>query len=554
MNEPAKMVKTIRTIKGFIDWLEEVKGRFVLYRGLADAAWEVESSAYRRIKRSQGEAPPRVFQNYIEQLLNRAGLQGFKRRGGEELSELELLAKLQHNGAATCLIDFTENALVALWFVCREKPKKAGKVVAMATEESEEFSIVTYERLEKPIKEFLNQGKLWKWTPSGLSNRIVAQNSVFVFGEGKIEKERWHYEEIRVAASSKGEIREELKEKFGISEESLFSDFTGFALSNAHDRPYSDYTAMDYLSLGLAFRQRGDFEKAINAFDKALELAPEDMRICRNRGIAKRASGDISGAIADFDQAITLNPEYGEAYGGRGIAKRVSGDHQGAIADFDKVIELNPQSVLAYRNRGLTKRILGDHQDAIADFDKALDLNPQYAQAYVGRGIAKRASGDHQGAIADFNKALELNPRYASAYNHRGTAKYDSGDHQGAIVDLNRAIELNSQFVDAYYNRGLAKFRSGDFKDAIADFEQAISLNPKYVNAYVSRGFAKHELDDYQGAIADYDKAIELETQDAKVFYARGDAKRALGDEAGAQADFAKAQELDPSLEPPDPS
>ena len=168
MNEPAKMVKTIRTIKGFIDWLEEVKGRFVLYRGLADAAWEVESSAYRRIKRSQGEAPPRVFQNYIEQLLNRAGLQGFKRRGGEELSELELLAKLQHNGAATCLIDFTENALVALWFVCREKPKKAGKVVAMATEESEEFSIVTYERLEKPIKEFLNQGKLWKWTPERL--------------------------------------------------------------------------------------------------------------------------------------------------------------------------------------------------------------------------------------------------------------------------------------------------------------------------------------------------------------------------------------------------
>ena len=83
MNEPAKTVKTIRTVKDYIDWLDAVKGRLVLYRGLEDAAWEVESSAYRRIKRSQGEAPPRLFQNYIEQLLNRAGLQGFKRRGGK---------------------------------------------------------------------------------------------------------------------------------------------------------------------------------------------------------------------------------------------------------------------------------------------------------------------------------------------------------------------------------------------------------------------------------------------------------------------------------------
>ena len=226
MNEPAKTVKTIRTVKGYIDWLKQVQGRSVLYRGLADAAWEVESSAYRRIKRSEGEAPPRVFQNYIEQLLNRAGLQGFKRRRGEELSELELLAKLQHNGAATCLIDFTENALVALWFACQEESGKPGKVVAMETAESEDFSIVTYENLQDPIKEFLNQDKLWEWTPSNLGNRIVAQGSFFVFGEGKIEERR--YEEIRINRNSKQKIREELKEKFGISEESLFSDFTGF--------------------------------------------------------------------------------------------------------------------------------------------------------------------------------------------------------------------------------------------------------------------------------------------------------------------------------------
>ena len=176
--------------------------------------------AYRRIKPEGWKKRPPVFQNYIEQLLNRAGLQGFKRRGGEELSDLELLAELQHNGAATCLIDFTSKMLwLRFGSHVGKNPEKAGKVVAMATDESEDFSIVTYEDLKKPIKEFLNQGKLWKWTPSNLSNRIVAQGSFFVFGEGKIEERR--YEEIRInaeqqAKNSRG-IEREIRHLGGIS-------------------------------------------------------------------------------------------------------------------------------------------------------------------------------------------------------------------------------------------------------------------------------------------------------------------------------------------------
>jgi hypothetical protein len=36
----------------------------------------------------------------------------------EELSNLELLLELQHYGAATGLIDFSRDFLVALWFAC----------------------------------------------------------------------------------------------------------------------------------------------------------------------------------------------------------------------------------------------------------------------------------------------------------------------------------------------------------------------------------------------------------------------------------------------------
>ena len=193
------MSKPIETIEEFIAKTEKLEGRSLLYRGLADATWEVSASAYRRIKTSSEEAlpPPRIFQNYMKQLLDSAGLRGFRDRQGRSHSDLELLAELQHHGAATCLIDFTTNALVALWFACREELDKDGKVAAMATDNTESFSTVSYQDLERPIEEFLYKDKrLWKWEPSHLSNRIVAQQSIFVFGEGIIEER--HYEKMVV--------------------------------------------------------------------------------------------------------------------------------------------------------------------------------------------------------------------------------------------------------------------------------------------------------------------------------------------------------------------
>lgn len=142
MNEP------IISIEEFISWTEQLEGSFLLFRGLADASWEVSASAYRRIKTSPENVPaPSIFQNYMKQLLNNASLRGFREQQGKSLSDLELLATLQHHGAATCLIDFTSNPLVALWFACQEKPKQTGKVVAMSTDNIELFSTVSYQDL-----------------------------------------------------------------------------------------------------------------------------------------------------------------------------------------------------------------------------------------------------------------------------------------------------------------------------------------------------------------------------------------------------------------------
>ena len=472
------MSELISSVQEFIDWTGRLQGQFLLYRGLPDASWDVESSAYRRIRGENDiqQVPPKSFQNYIEQLLDRAKLQGFRVRYGKELHDLELLAELQHHGAATCLIDFTTNALTALWFACEDKADKPGKVVAMMTEDSEKFSEIDFKSLEKPIKDFLDQGKFWKWVPASLENsRVVAQQSVFVFGEGKVEEK--YYKKVDIDKDSKQEIKTELEKKFGIKEQHFFSDFTGFALSNAHNKPYN-YTVEDYFLLGLIFHQQAAYKKA----------------------------------IVNYSESISLDPYNTASYNNRGNSKSSLGNHQEAIKDYDKAIELDPQNATAHCNRGIAKADLGNNQEAIKDYDKAIELNPQFAKAYNNRGNAKNNLGNHEEAIKDLDKAIELDPHIAEAYNNRGNAKADLGNNQEAIKDYDKAIELNPQFAKAYNNRGTAKADLGNNQEAIKDYDKAIELNPQYANAYRNRGISQRALGNEEGAEEDLAKAEELDS------------------------------------------
>ncbi|MCY4410198.1 MAG: tetratricopeptide repeat protein, partial [Caldilineaceae bacterium] len=534
------MAEPIKSVDEFIAWTKGLQGRMILYRGLANEEWEVESSANRRIRKSEEmsyETVPEItFQNYIYNLLDEASLQGFRERQGRSLSDLELLAELQHYGAATCLIDFTTNALIALWFACQEERGQPSKVVAMATDSIERFSSIRYEDLEKSIKVFLNQGMLWKWEPSGLNNRIVAQQSVFVFGEGRIEES--YYEEITVTAACKRDIVETLEESFGIRTPKLFNDLSGFARHNAHDQPYEKFSAEDLLSLGVTFHQLGEYHQAIDRFGRAIELDSGLARAYLYRGTAKDTLRDHQGAIADLDSAIKRNPQDAAAYNNRGNAKRSSGNQLGAIADYDLAIELNPQITEPYFNRGNTKSELGNYLGAIADFDKATELNPQDGAIYYSRGNARHALGDYLGAIADYDRTIELNPQDGTAYYSRGNARHALGDYLGSIADYDEAIKLKPQEGAFYFYRGNAKMALGDYPGSIADYDIAIELKPQDWENYHSRGYARHALVDYLNAIADYDKAIELNPHFAGTYNIRGNAKFALRNYQGAIDDY----------------
>ena len=215
-----------------------------LYRGQSDAGWTVNCSAARRLA-ERSPTPMSPYQlieplliPYLEFITDRARLYGFIPPGFNETPDgLELLAQLQHQGAATGLIDFTRQPLVALWFACNEADEENGAVYILPRAATEE--IRKREDFEgRKIRSFYEGDKLWSWEPPVRGNRIVAQSSVFIFGVADISYSKIELTKLTILSESKSDILKQLESIYGVNEEILFSDFSGYAVANASNKTF----------------------------------------------------------------------------------------------------------------------------------------------------------------------------------------------------------------------------------------------------------------------------------------------------------------------------
>ena len=507
--------KTI--LSKFLDWVREHGGRHMLYRGIADT--EKKRPALTAIARRL----PDEGKNEGEFIrANQELIETVKMRGhGDHKKlqhDLEILAELQHYGAATCLMDFTRNPFAGLWFACKNPTLKNGRVLAINSVNYNRFVKINAESMQEPIGDLLpssrRKGRLWVWEPKRQNERIIAQQSVFVFGAAKIPPEH-----VFSVKSTDG-VWDELQ-KYGVSLESLFCDFDGFARANTSAQQYG---AGNYLDKAMDEHAHEKYENAIEHYSRAL-VASGNESIYYHRGRAKMSLGVAA----------------------RNDRKKADAYYKQALEDYNKSTE--DKKMLFHR--AIAKRRLSDYEGAIADYSRMIEMAPQHAKAYINRGRVKEQLGDHEDAIADYDRAIEINPQHMAAHLDRGRSKEKLGDYKGAIADYDRVIEFNPQHVSAYFGRGYVKEKLGDLPGAIASYDRVIEFNPQHAGAYNNRGVAKDKLGHHEKAIADYNQALEINSQYAFAYYNRGLAKRAQGDKDGAEVDFQKAKEIDPSLKPP---
>ncbi len=489
---------SVKTLSGFMKWAEQFEPGRYLFRGVSNKNYEIEASASRRLPDKKDQTPANLLE-INRRIIDDARLQGHDEKNGQRFSDLELLAELQHYGAATCLIDFTYSAQVALWMACQRASKGTakskvvdGKVFAVNISNPERFQKVTAQSVEKDIDCFFEfesdkrEGySLYQWQPKQQNNRIIAQQSVFLFGGAKIESEA----ECIIVENSKESILTSLEKSGGITEARMFPDFDGFARLRAHDRPYVA-DALGYLQRGIEAHKELKLEEAIKHYTNAISLQPAKHMLVRaynKRGNAYEALKKDDLAIEDYSRAIDINPDDADAYFYRGFTYRLKRDYEKAIKDYNKAIKLKPDHAAAHLHRADAYRVTGrDSELVIKDYSTAIELNPHYTHAYRHRAQVYRVKGKIDLAIKDYTKLIELDPNRVFLYDKRAGAYMQKNAIELAIADYSKLIELMPDDAQRYYYflRGIARLRIQDWEGAKEDFIASQDKGGNLINSF----------------------------------------------------------------------
>jgi tetratricopeptide (TPR) repeat protein len=301
---------------------------------------------------------------------------------------------------------------------------------------------------------------------------------------------------------------------------------------------------------GIARTQRSEFDRAIDDFNRAIGLDANSAPLFHERGRALFNKGEYDLAIRDFDAAIQLDDRYFPAFNSRGLARQKQLDFDRAIEDFETVIALAPNQSAGYNNRAQV--LLNDKANftaAIEGVTTEIKLNPNDWRAYSIRGEAWRLMGNIERALEDHDKAIKLDPKALDAYNNSAVAWRDKGDLDRAIADCETAIRLDPRYDRAYGNRGEFRRLKGDLVNSLRDLDEAVELNPKWPIWRSYRGDTKRLLGDLEGALADYNEAIHILPTAVIAYTGRGLTYQSMGDEARARADYQHALRLSADID-----
>lgn len=116
-------------------------------------------------------------------------------------------------------------------------------------------------------------------------------------------------------------------------------------------------------------------------------MKPNLARQFNNRGNAYLFKKDDDRAIQDYDEAILLGPNEPEAFNGRGLIHLIKKDYSRAILNYDRAILLAPDYAKSLYGRGLAESANGDTEKSSADIAATKRIDPNVGDVFTTYGF-----------------------------------------------------------------------------------------------------------------------------------------------------------------------
>jgi tetratricopeptide (TPR) repeat protein len=290
--------------------------------------------------------------------------------------------------------------------------------------------------------------------------------------------------------------------------------------------------AIGYVCDGEAFLAWQRSSRAVEGFEKALSIEPNNVDALIGMGYVDRAQGDVAKSESGFRKAIAAAPGSARAQYGLGELLMGVDRMSDAQAAFREAIRIAPGMADPHYQLGI---LLGDSDAGIAELRKAVEIRPAWGEALEALGQVVARKGNHEEAITILDRAVKANPNLAGAFQQLGLSHAALKQWPQAEASLRTAIKLVPSLSQAVTTLGDVLAEEGLHDDALATYEQARDLSPSDALVPLHMGKLFRTLARNTLATAQFNKALQLDAQ-------LGAAEMGLGDIAFEEEDWIEAR------------
>lgn len=270
-------------------------------------------------------------------------------------------------------------------------------------------------------------------------------------------------------------------------------------------------------NMGVALSRLGRMQEAVESYQKALALKPDDAKIEFNLAVGMIRENDCGGAVEHLNHLLAANrdPRFEELLafcyyhlGSYALAARAAervqreqpddaanalilGSAYTRLGQYDKALPLITQALKAAGSAEgqliMAETLLGLHKyrEALDDLQQAAAQKPDLPGLQTEFGVAYVGLNKTPEATAAFTAALAKDANDYQANYFMGRIKRLDGDYPAARTYLEVANRLQPESTEVLFEFAALDVAERKFADAVPKLEKVIAAEPDHAEAYL---------------------------------------------------------------------
>lgn len=283
------------------------------------------------------------------------------------------------------------------------------------------------------------------------------------------------------------------------------------------------------LNLAVKYLGENSYEKAVLAFNEAIEIDPKEVKAYQGLAKVYTLQGKYDDAKATYDRGLSVLDRENQLLLQLGLSGMYidQGQFDKAEQGYQHIIDNDAQCLEAYRGLAMVCQQKGNNTEAETILKLATERNPEEYQAYNALALFQQNNGQKDAALDNLVKSLALEVNQQEAYL---IIKKMYGASPAELVG--KMIRLPNQKVANMINL-YAYYIGGDYQNVLNTYGAKLKDQPGNDKAITLAAIAMY----HKGQTAEADKLIQqLSGQDintwllsdiAEYYLATGDREKA---------------------------